>query len=234
VHDRRDRIEERQRVLVREFADRVRQRRRGEGTGRDDHVAPFGGRQPGDFGAVDLDQGMVVQRLGDGRGKAVAVDRQRPTRGHLVDVGAAHDQGAEPAHLGVQQAHSVVGGIVRAERVGADQLGQALGAVCLGHPLRAHLVQDDANARIGDLPGGFRTGEAAANHMDGVSLGSGGNHARRVSAFSRQAHLPWRLSSEVGPVGMQKTRQAEGQTRQRPQQGGRYPFVRRLNGNQLV
>ena len=29
------------------------------------------------------------------------------------------------------------------------------------------------NARIGDLPGGFRTGKAAADHMDGVSLGSG-------------------------------------------------------------
>ena len=33
-------------------------------------------------------------------------------------------------------------------------------------------LHDDANARIGDLPGGFRTGKAAANHMDGISLGS--------------------------------------------------------------
>jgi hypothetical protein len=35
-------------------------------------------------------------------------------------------------------------------------------------------------------------------------------------------------------IRMQETRQTEGWTRQRPQQGGRYPFVRRLNGNQLV
>ena len=72
----------------------------------------------------------------------------------------------------MQQADGVVGGVVGAERVGADELGQAVGAVRLGHPQRAHLVQDDANARIGDLPGGFRTGKAAADHMDGVSLGS--------------------------------------------------------------
>jgi len=29
---------------------------------------------------------------------------------------------------------------------------------------------------------------AVANHVDGVSLGSVGNHARRVSAFSAKAH----------------------------------------------
>jgi hypothetical protein len=58
----------------------------------------------------------------------------------------------------------------------------------LGHPLRAHLVQHDANACVGNLPRGFRTGEATANHMDGISLGRGGIHARRVSAFSNEAH----------------------------------------------
>ena len=89
VHDRRDRIEERQRVLVGQLADGLGQRRRGEGAGRDDHVAPFGRRQTGDLGAVDLDQGMVVQRLGDGGGKAVAVDRQRAARRHLVGVGGS-------------------------------------------------------------------------------------------------------------------------------------------------
>ena len=72
----------------------------------------------------------------------------------------------------MQQADGVVGGVVGAERIGADEFGEAFGAVRLGHPQRAHLVQDDANARIGDLPGGFRAGEAAANDMDGVSLGS--------------------------------------------------------------
>ena len=120
-----------------------------------------GGRQAGDLGAVDLDQGMVVQRLGDGSGKSVAVDRQRAAGRHLVGVGRAHDQRAQPAHLGMQQADRVVGGVVGAEGIGADELGEAFGAVRLGHPLRAHLVQHDGNAGVGDLPGGFRAGKAA-------------------------------------------------------------------------
>ena len=194
VHDRRDRVEERERVLVGELADRVGQRCRGEGAGRNDHVGPFGRRQAGDFAAVDLDQGMVVQRLGDSGGEPVAVDRQRAAGGHLVGVGGAHDQRAQPAHLGMQQSHRVVGGVVRAERVGADQFGQAFGAVRVGHPLGAHLVQHDAHAGIRNLPRGFRTGEAATDNVDDVSLNRSGNHARSVTAFSRRAHLLWRVS----------------------------------------
>jgi len=37
--------------------------------------------------------------------------------------------------------------------------------MCLGHPAGAHLVQDDADAGIGDLPGRFGTGEARADDM---------------------------------------------------------------------
>ena len=119
------------------------------------------GGRPAISARSDLDQGMVVQRLGDGGGKSVAVHRQRAAGGHLIGVGGAHDQRAQPAHLGVQQADGVVGGVVGAERIGADEFGEAVGAVGLGHPHRAHLVQDHANAGIGDLPGGFRAGEAA-------------------------------------------------------------------------
>ena len=60
---------------------------------------------------------MVVQRLGDGCGKPVAVDRQRPAGGYLVGVGGPHDQRAKPAHLGMQQAYGVIGGVVRTEGV---------------------------------------------------------------------------------------------------------------------
>ena len=110
-----DRIEERQRVLVGQFADRVSQWRRGEGAGSDDDVVPLLRRQAADFGPVDLDQRMLVQRLGDGGRKTVAVDRQRAAGGHLVGIGRAHDQRTQPAHLGVQQADGIVGGIVGAE-----------------------------------------------------------------------------------------------------------------------
>ena len=117
VHDRRDGIEERQRAFVGEFADRIRQRRRGEGAGRDDHIAPIRRRQAGDLGAVDVDQWMIFQRLRNGSRKAVAIDRQRAASRHLVGVGRAHDQRAEPAHFGVQQPDRIVGGIIGTEGI---------------------------------------------------------------------------------------------------------------------
>ena len=73
----------------------------------------------------------------------------------------------KPAHFGMQQPDRVVGGVVGAERIGADQFGEAVGAVRLGHPMRAHLVQHHADAGIGDLPGGFRAGEAGADDVNG-------------------------------------------------------------------
>ena len=45
----------------------------------------------------------------------------------------------------------------------ARTLGQRLGAA-----LRPHLVQDHRHARRGDLPRGFRTGQPAADDMDGL------------------------------------------------------------------
>ena len=143
------------------------------------------GGRPAISAAVDLDQGMVVQRLGDGCGKPVAVDRQRAAGRHLVGVGRAHDQRSQPAHLGMQQADRVVGGVVGAERIGADEFGQAVGAVRLGHPHRAHLVQDDADAGIGDLPGGFRAGEAARRSTwTGSDGGLWCSHGAGLARFS--------------------------------------------------
>ena len=114
-------------------------------------------------------RGWSLQRLGDGGGKSVAVDRERAAGGHLVGVGGAHDQRAQPAHFGVQQADRIVGGVIGAERIGADELGEAVGAVRLGHPDRAHLVQHDRDARPGDLPGGFGAGKAGADDMHGLA-----------------------------------------------------------------
>jgi hypothetical protein len=53
-----------------------------------------------------------------------------------------------------------------------------------------------------------------------------------LARFRAKRTCPIAFSSEVEPVRVKKTRQTNGQKRQRPQQGGRYPFVTRLNGNQ--
>ena len=68
--------------------------------------------------------GCGCERRRDRGGKAVAVDRQRAAGRHLIGVGRAHDQRAEPAHLLVQQADRVVLLVVGAERIGADQFGE--------------------------------------------------------------------------------------------------------------
>ena len=126
-------------------------------------------------------RGCASKRPGDSGRKALAIDRQRAAGRHLVGVGRAHDQRTEPPHLGMQQPHGIVGGIVGAEGIGADQLGQAVGAMCLGHPDRPHLVQHDAAAGFSGLPGCLRAGETGADDVDqvveGVVMG------RRVSAF---------------------------------------------------
>ena len=67
----------------------------------------------------------------------------------------------------MQQADRIIGGVVGAKRIGADEFGKPLGAMGLGHPLRAHLVENDRDAGLGDLPGGFRAGEARADDVHG-------------------------------------------------------------------
>ena len=66
---------------------------------------------------------------------------------------------------------ALVSRIVGAERVGADELGQAVGLVGVGAAHRAHLVQDDGHAGLGDLPGGFRAGEPAADDVNWAEYG---------------------------------------------------------------
>jgi hypothetical protein len=118
--------------------------------------------------ATDFDQRMRRERLGDRIGKAVAVHRQRAAGRHLVGIGGAHDQRIQTAHFGVKQADRVGRGVVGPERVGTDQLGQSLGAVCGGGALRPHLVEHGRHATLRDLPRRLRAGEAAADHMDGL------------------------------------------------------------------
>ena len=83
MDDRRDGIEEGERVLAGEGADRLGERRRGEGAGRDDDAVPVR-RQAGDLAALDGDQRVRCERLADRGRKSVAVDRQRAAGRHLV------------------------------------------------------------------------------------------------------------------------------------------------------
>ena len=133
---------------------------------------------------MNVDQGMIMQRPGDGCGKSVAIDRERAAGGDLVGVGRAHDQRTQPAHFGVQQSDRIIGGVVGTKRVGAYEFGKAIGAMGFGHSAGTHLVQGDRNARLGELPGRFRAGEARADDMHGFRGGFDSGHDHRGSAFS--------------------------------------------------
>jgi hypothetical protein len=66
----------------------------------------------------------------------------------------------------VQHTDSIRLGIVGAEAVGTDKLGQMIGMVCIGFPYRPHFVKNDANAALRDLKGGLAAGKSAANDMN--------------------------------------------------------------------
>ena len=108
---------------------------------------------------------MRRQRCGHGGGKAVAVDRQRAARRHLIGVGGAHDERAEPPHLGVQQADRVVLVIVGAEGIGADQFGEPP-VLCAAVVRSGRISCSVTGTPLRQLPGGFGAGEAAADDMD--------------------------------------------------------------------
>src|SRR5882672_10562098 len=75
----------------------------------DDDIAPVRGRQAVDFGAINFDQGMIVEGFGNGGGKSVAVDCQCAAGGNLIGIGGTHDQRSQPAHFRVQQPYRIVG-----------------------------------------------------------------------------------------------------------------------------
>ena len=159
VHDRREGIEESERGLAGERADRIGERWRGERAGGDDDAVPVR-RQGGNFLAADIDERLVRKRRGNGRGKAIAVDGERASRRQLVGIGRAHHQRAKPPHLGVQETDRARRGVVGAERIRANELGELPGLVHGGRAQRPHFVQHHRHAAARDLPGGLGTRQA--------------------------------------------------------------------------
>ena len=166
IDDRRNGIEEGQVAFARMRMDRFGQRLRGQRAGRDDHAVPVFRRYPGDFLAHDGHQRMGFQLCGNRLGKALAVDCQRAAGGHLMVRCGGDDQAARAAHFLVQHAHGIGRMVVRAEGIGADQLGQMVRLMGFGALYAPHFMQDHGHARVCGLPGGFGAGHAAADDMD--------------------------------------------------------------------
>ena len=109
---------------------------------------------------------MLLDRAGDAARKEIAVDSERRSRGHLVDIGLAHNDRAEGTHFAVEEADGVAVAIVATEAVRAHHLGKRIALMRRGHVAAAtHFGQADAETGLGELPGGFGPGEAAADDV---------------------------------------------------------------------
>ncbi len=126
MDDGGDGVEKGQLRLAGELADGFGEGGRGQRAAGDDDLVPIGRRQARHFLAADRDQRLGFQRLGHAFGESVAVDRQRAAGRHLVGVGATHDQRVHRPHFPMQHADGVACGVVRAERVRADQFGAGI------------------------------------------------------------------------------------------------------------
>ena len=102
--------------------------------------------------------------------EAIAIDGERAAGRQTTGISRLHDQRAAAPHFFVQQPDRIVLGIVGAQRIRADELGEVVGAVCVGGAQRPHLVQYDARTSPCGLPRRLATGEAAADDMDGGAV----------------------------------------------------------------
>ena len=69
----------------------------------------------------------------------------------------------------MEQADRIGSGVVGAEGIGADELGEAIRLVRVGAADRTHFVQHDRHAGRGRLPSRLGSGKAAADDVDGLA-----------------------------------------------------------------
>src|SRR5439155_21557129 len=106
-------------------------------------------------------------RLRDETRELVAVHREGVPGRDRRRPGAADHQGVEELHFALQEADRV-SRVVRAEGVGADELGASLGLVRGGPDLRPHFEEAHPVAAPGELPGALGARQPRADDRDGV------------------------------------------------------------------
>ena len=94
----------------------------------------------------------------------LAIDRERRSARDARLIGAVEDERAQLPHLGLEQAVRVAG-FGALERVRADEFTEFFGAMRGGAAGGAHFIHHDRMPALGELPGGFASGEPAADHL---------------------------------------------------------------------
>ena len=112
--------------------DRRAQARGGQRTAGDDGLAPVGGGRAEISSRAMVMRGMLFQRLVTAAEKPCRSTASAPPAGSLWASAVRMISEPGAAHLFMQQADGVVGRIVGAEGIGADQFGQGVGLVGRG------------------------------------------------------------------------------------------------------
>lgn len=115
-----------------------------------------------EFLADDADEGVGGECLGDTGGKLYAVDREGSSGWDLSLLSDVEDKGAQCLHFIFEQTGSTIGE-EGAEGVAADEFGEIGCLMGSGGFDGAHLVETYGEAALGQLPGGFTSGETAAH-----------------------------------------------------------------------
>jgi len=103
------------------------------------------------LGLDHLNIRMVADMIGNKLGKQHSVHSQRRSCGHARGVRRLHDQRIHGTHFLLEQANCI-GGRIRAQRVGADQLAKG-GCMVRGSILdRLHFVKSDLDPALSSLP----------------------------------------------------------------------------------
>jgi hypothetical protein len=113
---------------------------------------------------------MRFNGAGHLRRKYIAIHRERLTTRHAGDGSGAQQQRVQTPEFFFEKPRCGWM-LIALERIAADQLGQAIGLVCVGGSDRAHFVQNHIDPALRQLPRGFGTGQAASGHYDaGLTL----------------------------------------------------------------
>ena len=159
-HDGRHRVVEIEMLLAGKRLDLGGQRSARQRPRGDDHRP---GRDFRHFLAVHRDVGMAADQPRDLLGKVLAGDSQRRAGGQRVLEGGADHQAAHAQQFVLEDAQRAVGQR-RAHGIAAHQLGQPVGDVRLRAAHGPHLVEIDAPAALGNLPGRLAPRQPAADN----------------------------------------------------------------------
>ncbi len=172
MHDRRDRVEEGERVLVGELANGVGERRGGEGpVATMTLLQSAGGRPETSPRAISI-RGWSLSALVTAAEKPSRSTASAPPAGTWL--ASAARMISEPSRRISACSRPTALLAASSERNELEQTSSASPSVRCASVMRVrpHLVQHHGHAGFGDLPGGFGTGKAGADHVHNVGLGS--------------------------------------------------------------